>query len=108
MTTVLEPLAEATAPRNPNEITIDNFDYEAAHQEGWTLFNYGHYKDGVPHVQIQKLDKLKATEGGFSSDLDAWTHVVEHARQGSPLHMAALNLVDRRERLGITAHCGTW
>jgi len=110
MTTLLERIASAHAPKPqpPSDITLDNFDYDAAHQEGWTLSNYGTYKDGTPHVELQRLDKLKVEDGGFSSDLDAWIYVVAHARQVSPLHLAALSLIDRREKLGIEAHCGTW
>ena len=110
MTTLPERIASALAPKPkpPSDVTRDNFDFEAAHQEGWTLSNYGTYKDGTPHVELQRLDKLKVEDGGFSSDLDAWIHVVNRARQHSALHLAALSLIDRHEKLGIETHCGTW
>jgi hypothetical protein len=83
-----------------------SFDYEAAFREGWTISDRGTYANGETHIELQKLDNLQISP--FKEDRDAWTHVVMRARNGSPLHIHALDLVDRRERLAIEAHCGIW
>jgi len=108
MATIIERIAFGFVPPAAPTPALDTFDYDAAHAEGWTLSNLGRYQDRTPHIELQRLDRRKAADGGFSSDRDAWTHVVKRAREGSLLHLAALSLIDRRERLVITAHCGPW
>lgn len=108
MNQIHRPIALAPTPNAKAEPSLFAFDFDAAHAEGWTLSDLGRYKDGAPHVELQKLDRLSAAEGGFASDRDAWAHVVKRAREGSPLHIGALALIDRREKLGVAAHCGGW
>jgi len=108
MITIFERRASGFVPPAAPIPAIDNFDYDAAHWEGWTLSNLGRYRDRTLHVELQRLDRRKTADGGFSIDRDAWAHAVKRAREGSPLHLAALSLIDRRERLAITADCGTW
>lgn len=84
-------------------LSIDNFDYDAAHREGWTLSDYGRFKDGSPHIELQKLDNPHSGAAIFREDREAWAHVAQRARAGSPLHMQALALIDPRERMAIEA-----
>jgi hypothetical protein len=96
----LHPNIDAIIP------TLENFDIEAAHREGWTISDCGTYSDGAPHIELQKLEQSPEASSKFREDRDAWAHVVTNARKRSFLHLQALSLVDRRERLAIFAHCG--
>jgi len=93
--------------QTPKKYTKPDFDYEAAFKEGWTISDCGTYANGDPHKELQKLDNPQNGHA-FKEDRDAWTHVVARARKGSVLHIQALDLIDRRERLAIETHCGTW
>ncbi len=93
---------------NGEEITIANFDFARAHREGWTISDYGRFKDDSPHVELQKLDKLINDVRIFHEDKEAWAFVVAQARTGSLFHIQALSLVDRRERKGIETLFGCW
>lgn len=86
--------------------TLESFDFEAAHREGWTISNRGTYSDGAPRIELHKLDQPLEAAPKFMEDRDAWAHVVTNARKRSLLHLQALSLVDRRERLAIVALCG--
>ncbi len=87
---------------------LDAFDHESAHRDGWTIADCGAYSDGSRRVELQRLNNPPPGSPAFAEDRDAWLHVVQQARSGSFLHNHALQLVDRRQRLGIEAHCGTW
>jgi hypothetical protein len=89
-------------------LAINDFYYEAAHREGWTVSDYGRFKDGSPHIELQKLDNPKDGAAIFAEDREVWAHVVQQARTGSPLHIQALDLIDRRERLTIETAFGHW
>ncbi|MEK8121615.1 hypothetical protein WOB59_00395 [Methylocystis sp. IM4] len=88
--------------------SLDYFDHDAAHCDGWALSDCGSYADGSPRVELQKLDNPPTGTPMFSEDRAAWAHVVARARAGSFLHLEALELVDRRERLAIEATAGVW
>jgi hypothetical protein len=85
-----------------------SFDCKAAWREGWTIRNCGTYASGEARIELQRIDNPQDSSLAFKEDRDAWAHVVVRARKGSPLHIQALDLVDRRERMAIEAHCGTW
>jgi hypothetical protein len=87
---------------------IANFDHAAARGEGWDLVHSGHLTDGSPNVTIQHIIKEDEPHPIFPNDPTAWAHVVRLARDGSHLHIQALELACRIERLGIEASCGTW
>ncbi|GAV36899.1 hypothetical protein ROTAS13_04588 [Roseomonas sp. TAS13] len=61
---------------------------------------------GRRRVELQRLDDPQEGEGTFLDDGDAWTHIAEQARRGSPLHLQALALVDPIERALIEQHAG--
>jgi hypothetical protein len=95
----------AAAPPDPTR----HFDTLAAWREGWTILHCGHHEDGSDDIHLQRLDPpLHQGCPVFRDDGEAWQHVVERARQGSLLHLAALALVDRRERRIIEITCGPW
>lgn len=87
-----------------------HFDALAAWREGWTVTPCDPvHADGTDRVELQRLDR--PLHGGgpvFATDDEAWRHVVARVREGSPLHAAALALVDRHERRLIEAVCGPW
>lgn len=87
---------------------LDSFDHDAAFREGWTISDCGVYSDGTRRIELQKLDNPTSQSNAFREDRDAWLHVAQCARNGSLLHNRALELIDRREKLAIEAHCGTW
>jgi hypothetical protein len=87
---------------------LESFDYLAAHQEGWTISRVESSSTGIPRVQLQKLDGTTERSQSFHEDKDAWAFVVQQAKQGSILHLLALDLVDERERYAIQASCGYW
>lgn len=101
--TMLSPDADITTTA-----TLKSFDYQAAHRDGWTISDLGRFKDGTPHVELQKLDRPRDGAPRFHEDKEAWAHVVAKARAGSVLHSQALDLVDRRERLAIETLFGPW
>ena len=68
----------------------------------------GHLTDGSPNVTIQHIIREDEPHPIFPNDPAAWAHVVKQARDGSHLHIQALDLACRIERLGIEASCGTW
>jgi len=83
------------------------FDTLAAWREGWTVSECGSHPDGIACIQLQRLDcPDDGSEPVFASDGDAWKHVLDRARAGSRLHVAALALVDRHERRLIEVACG--
>ena len=84
------------------------FDNIATSREGWALFNCGPDHEGRPQIQLQREDAPEDREPPFTSDRDAWLHVVTRARAGSALHRAALDAVDDTERMLIEAACGAW
>ncbi|WP_292531529.1 hypothetical protein [Methylocystis sp.] len=86
---------------------LDAFDHDAARHDGWVLSDCGFNRDGTQHVEIQKFDNPQGGAPRFAEDNAAWAHVVARARAGSLLHIQALELVDRRERLAIEALNGT-
>jgi hypothetical protein len=86
-------------------LTLEDFDFEAAHREGWTICNLGTYGDGTPRVVLQRLNRSYAGSPAFKEDRDVWAHVVARALEPSVLHLQALTLVDRRERMAVFAHC---
>ncbi len=88
--------------------SLDAFDYSAAHREGWTISDCGSYSDGSRRIELQKNEDPMPGSPLFTEDRDAWIHVVQQARSGSYFHYHALQLTDRREKLAIEAHCGTW
>ncbi len=94
--------------RTQNEDLLDDFDYEAARNDGWTLSDCGFYSDGARRVELQKHDDPPSGAPSFREDRNAWLHVVVQARGGSPLHCRALDLIDCRERLAIEPVCGLW
>jgi hypothetical protein len=70
-------------------------DQHAAQSEGWDIFQCD---DKDSPFQLQILDDPESYEHApkpfpFSSDPDAWLHVLELASKGSPLHMKALDFL---------------
>lgn len=87
---------------------LDTFDHDAARRDGWAVSDCGRYRDGAPRIELQKFDNPESGLCKFREDKEAWAHVVARARAGSLLHIQALDLVDRRERLAIESSMGTW
>ncbi|VFU17493.1 hypothetical protein [Methylocella tundrae] len=100
----LQPIGNTASPFD----SLDAFDYDAARREGWTISDCGVYGDGSRRVELQKTDDPIQGAPLFTEDRAAWAHVVQQARRGSSLHYLALQLIDRREKLAVEAHCGTW
>ena len=88
--------------------SLDAFDFAAARREGWTISDCGSYSDGSRRVELRKNDDPMPGSPLFTEDRNAWIHVVQRAGSGSHLHNHALQLIDRREKLAVEAHCGTW
>ncbi|TRL28994.1 hypothetical protein FM996_18145 [Methylosinus sporium] len=88
--------------------SLDAFDHDAARRDGWVISDCGSYRDGAPRIELQKFDNPEQGPPKFRDDRAAWSHIVACARGGSVLHMRALDLVDRRERLAIEAAFGPW
>ncbi|WP_159731198.1 hypothetical protein [Methylosinus sp. Ce-a6] len=88
--------------------SLDAFDHDAARRDGWVISDCGSYRDGAPRIELQKFDNPQEGPPRFHDDREAWSHVVARARAGSALHMKALDLVDRRERVAIEAAFGPW
>ena len=82
------------------------FDTVAARREGWVIAGCGTDDAGRQRVELQRLDDPQEGEGKFHDDGEAWKHVAEQARRGSPLHLQALALVDPIERALIEHHTG--
>jgi hypothetical protein len=61
---------------------------------------------GTPHVELQRVDNPTAGTSRFDTDHAAWDPAVARAREGAPLHLQALWLVDATERKLIQAFCG--
>jgi hypothetical protein len=100
--------ARNTPPIVIPEDILATFDHYAAHREGWALSDCGVYSDGSRRIELQKIDNPSSGSAVFREDREAWLHVVHCARGGSFLHARALELIDRREKLAIEAHCGSW
>jgi hypothetical protein len=108
MTTIANSTQSSANPDETTTISIKDFDFERAKRENWTLSDLGRFKDGSPHVELQRIDKPPVGGRVFFDDKAAWGYVVAQARAGSLFHRQALDLVDRRERLGIETLHGTW
>ena len=67
---------------------------DLAYGEGWGMFYCGHRQDGTACYELQALDESTPGGAGFADDVSVWEHVVEQARNGSPLHLAALEIID--------------
>lgn len=97
----------ADAPAAPP--SLDTLDHTATIAEGWAVFGCGLYRDGTPRVELQRIGcPDDGSEPRFEDDQDAWRHVVNRAREGSALHLAALGLIDVFERAGIEGMLGPW
>jgi hypothetical protein len=83
------------------------FDDAVARREGWVIAGCGIDNAGRRRVELQRLDDPGPGEGTFCDDGDAWKHVAEQARRGSPLHLQALALVDPIERALIEQHAAS-
>jgi hypothetical protein len=92
--------------RNTERAPADAFRSEMARAEGWDIFDCGVRDDGTPRVELQRIDRPAAGTLRFETDHAAWEHVVARAREGSALHLQALQLVDATERKLIQAFCG--
>jgi hypothetical protein len=108
MTIHHHPHARNTPTSVITEDTLATFDHDAAHRDGWALSDCGVYSDGSRRIELQKIDHPMSGSAVFREDREAWLHVVHCARAGSLLHARALELIDRREKLAIEAHCGSW
>ena len=97
-------------PLNAMDRTLSGqvFSSEMARAEGWDIFDCGVHEDGSPHVEIQRVDEPMSGSPVFAGDAEAWDHVAARARQGSALHLCALQMVDPVERLLIESRCGAW
>ena len=73
--------------------------------EGWSVFAHD---AGQIEYQIQRIDAPEDAEPVFENDADAWKHVVEKARDGSPIHVKALEVISPDERDRIKKECGEW
>ena len=80
------------------------FDAAAARREGWVIAGCSVDDAGQRRVELQRLDDPQDDEGTFPDDGEAWRHVAEQARRGSPLHLQALALVDPIERALTDQH----
>ena len=81
------------------------FSSAAARAEGWDVFECETREDGSVHAEIQRLVGIDGSASRFEDDDAAWEHVVARARAGSPLHRAALTIVDPVERALIRFWC---
>jgi hypothetical protein len=81
------------------------FKSDVARAEGWDIFDCSLRDDGTVRVEIQRLDSPETTQPTFESDHAAWEHVVARAREGSVLHLRALQMVDPIERKLIQWFC---
>ena len=88
----------------PSASDMGAFDMDAAQEEGWTLARSDPSFEGSRDVQLQRLDEATT----FRSDMAAWRHVVARARDGSPLHRTALEMISDAERMWIIAWAGCW
>jgi hypothetical protein len=70
-----------------------HYNEDIARSEGW-------------HVVRYSDRDIRICAFGGDSDYDAWAHVVKRAREGSKLHLDALNMIDPNEQLDIIAACG--
>ncbi|BBU64053.1 hypothetical protein MSC49_39880 (plasmid) [Methylosinus sp. C49] len=89
-------------------LSLGAFDHDAARRDGWVISDCGNYRDNAPRIELQKFDNPEQGPPKFRDDREAWSHVVARARAGSSLHIRALDLVDRRERVAIEAAFGPW
>ena len=96
----------ATAVMMTAPVESTPFDDGAARQEGWLIAGCGTDNAGRRRVELQRLDDPQDGKNTFPDDADAWKHVAERARRGSPLHLHALALVDPIERALIEQHAG--
>jgi hypothetical protein len=94
------------AERNNERAPADAFRSEMARAEEWDIFDCGVRDDGTPHVELQRVGSPAVGTSRFDTDHAAWEHVVRRAREGSVLHVQALQLVDAIERKLIQAFCG--
>ena len=102
------PRQDLAQPRPRLPLADINFDFAAAHGEGWTLAGAAPVGAGLFGIQLQRLDRPGSTGPVFADDRDAWAHVVREARQGSTLHRQALRLIDDVERCLIEGLPGSW
>ena len=84
------------------------FRSEVAQAEGWNVFDCGLREDGLARIEIQRLDSPAAGQPTFETDHAAWDHVVARPREGSALHLRALQMVDPTERKLIRCFCAPW
>lgn len=64
---------------------VPEFDNVQAFREGWSIFECGGSDSGP--FQLQRVDDLEV----FPSDDEAWTYVINKAREGSAYHKGALD-----------------
>jgi hypothetical protein len=84
----------------------DAFRLEMARAEGWDVFDGGVRDDGTPYFELQRVDSPPSGAPRIDTDHAACEHVVGWARDGSALHVQALQLADATERKSIQAFCG--
>jgi hypothetical protein len=80
------------------------FEDAAARREGWLMAGCGIDNAGRQRMELQRLDDAQNGESTFPDGGDAWKHVAERARSGSPLHLQALAMVDLIEQALIEQH----
>src|SRR5690625_4239370 len=66
---------------------LKRFDDSKAAKEGWGIVDCGDHSDG--RYQLQRIDE----NGVFDSDYDAQQFVLEQAKNGSELHLKAINII---------------
>jgi len=88
-----------------NMSVTQDFASARAQAEGWDVFECGMGENGSTRTEIQRLDRTSIGIATFTGDGAAWEHVVAEARAGSPLHQAALKIVDPVERSLIRFWC---
>ena len=95
-----------TIPDKVDDMSVSQgFTAGSAQAEGWDVFDCGVREDGSTCREIQRLDSPSIGVPTFADDGSAWEHVVAKARAGSPLHQAALRIVDPVERSLIRFWC---
>ena len=85
---------------------LSAFQAGLAAAEGWCLLDLGTGLDAQPRHELRCLSGRHGARPRFSTDEQAWRHIVAQARTGSVLHLHALLLADPAERLLIRRWCG--
>lgn len=77
-------------PPDTDPFSVDDVNV-AVYGEGWGIFDSYGSQSGP--LQIQRIDDAGDDEHQFDDDTDAWEFVWGRAREGSPVHARALEIL---------------